>query len=103
MAAGMATGLDLLPTCLRLSGAAGPTTKLDGVDMWPLFHALALHPLLLLRGEVSDLLSAEAFDRMRAAAPEARFAVVRGVGHAPMLDEPEAIAAIDAFLAALAP
>lgn len=74
-----------------------------GVDMWPLFHALALHPLLLLRGEVSDLLSAEAFDRMRAAAPEARFAVVRGVGHAPMLDEPEAIAAIDAFLAALAP
>jgi pimeloyl-ACP methyl ester carboxylesterase len=68
------------------------------VDMWPLFHALALHPLLALRGEVSDLLSAEAFERMRVAAPNARFAVIPGVGHAPMLDEPAAVAAIDQFL-----
>jgi pimeloyl-ACP methyl ester carboxylesterase len=69
-------------------------------DMWPLFRALARHPLLVLRGEVSDLVSTEAFERMRAAAPNAQFAVVPGVGHAPMLDEPEALAATDRFLAA---
>ena len=70
------------------------------VDMWPLFHAVAQHSLLVLRGEVSDLLSPEAFARMKQAAPNARFAVVPGVGHAPMLDEPAAVAAIDAFLEA---
>lgn len=78
--------------------AAAPT-----VDMWPLFRALAQHPLLVLRGAVSDLLSAEAFARMEEAVPSASFSVVPGVGHAPMLDEPEAIAAIDAFLDAAAP
>ena len=68
------------------------------IDMWPLFTALAQKPLLVVRGEVSDLLSAEAAAKMQAAAPDAKFAVVPGVGHAPDLDEPEAVAAIDAFL-----
>jgi pimeloyl-ACP methyl ester carboxylesterase len=72
------------------------------VDMWPLFHALARHPLLVLRGARSDLLGTNAVERMRAAAPQARFAEVAGVGHAPMLDEPEATAAIASFLDALA-
>ena len=35
---------------------------------------------------------------MQAAAPNAGFAVMPGVGHAPELDEPEAVAAIDGFL-----
>lgn len=69
------------------------------VDMGPLFQAAASHPLLVLRGERSDLLSHEAFGRMRAAAPQAGFAEIAGVGHAPMLDEPDAVAAIDRFLA----
>jgi len=77
--------------------AAAPT-----VDMWPLFRALAQHPLLALRGEVSDLVSSEAFERMRVAAAQACFAVVPGVGHAPMLDEPVAVAAIDPFLDGIA-
>jgi pimeloyl-ACP methyl ester carboxylesterase len=68
------------------------------VDMWPLFQALAQKPLLVIRGERSDLLSAGALDRMREAAPGMRLAVVPGVGHAPDLDEPKAVAAIDAFL-----
>ncbi len=75
-----------------------PAAAAPAVDMWPLFHALARHPLLALRGEVSDLVSLDAFARMREAAPNAKFAVVPGVGHAPMLDEPAAVAAIDAFL-----
>lgn len=73
------------------------------VDIWPMFNELAGHPLLVLRGEQSDLLDEEAFDRMRDAAPGAQFAIIPGVGHAPTLDEPEAAAAIDAFLADVAP
>jgi pimeloyl-ACP methyl ester carboxylesterase len=71
------------------------------VDMWPLFAALAQKPLLVVRGELSDLLSADAAAKMQAAAPQAQFAIVPRVGHAPELDEPEAVAAIDAFLEGL--
>jgi pimeloyl-ACP methyl ester carboxylesterase len=78
--------------------SAGPAPQ---VDMWPLFDALAQKPLLVVRGAKSDLLSVEALEKMRAAAPAMKIAVVPGVGHAPDLDEPEAVAAIDAFLAAI--
>ena len=67
-------------------------------DMWPLFAALAQKPLLVIRGAKSDLLSAGALEKMHAAAPDMKSAVVPGVGHAPELNEPEAVAAIDAFL-----
>ena len=75
---------------------AGPTPK---IDMWPLFHALAAKPLLVVRGALSELLSASTARKMREAAPDACFVEVPDVGHAPMLDEPEAVAAIDSFLA----
>jgi pimeloyl-ACP methyl ester carboxylesterase len=74
---------------------AGPTPN---VDMWPFFQALAQKPLLVIRGAKSDLLTAETLEKMRAAAPTMKSAVVSGVGHAPELSEPEAVAAIDAFL-----
>lgn len=77
---------------------AGATPK---IDMWPLFMALAQKPLLLVRGELSELLTAASAEVMRKAAPEMHFVEVSGVGHAPDLDEPEAIAAIDRFLASL--
>ena len=76
--------------------AAGPTAQ---IDLWPAFRVLAERPLLILRGGESDLISAAGAARMREAAPNARFAEVAGVGHAPDLDEPEASAAVDAFLA----
>jgi hypothetical protein len=38
---------------------------------------------------------------MKTVAPGMKLATVPGVGHAPDLNEPEAIAAIDAFLASL--
>lgn len=38
---------------------------------------------------------------MREAAPEMKSVTVPDIGHAPMLDEPEAAAAIDGFLASL--
>lgn len=77
----------------------GPVPK---VDMWPLFKALGEKPLLVVRGERSDLLSAASLDKMHEAVPTMKSVVVPGVGHAPMLDEPQAVASIDAFLDSIA-
>lgn len=73
------------------------------IDLWPMFSTLAQKPLLLVRGEKSDLLSADALERMTQAAPHARSVVVAGAGHAPTLTEPDAVAAIDEFLGEVAP
>lgn len=68
-------------------------------SLWPYFRRLARkRPTLLIRGETSDLLSAAIAEKMKKAAPTMHYAQVPGVGHAPMLDEPEAKAAIFEFL-----
>jgi len=74
-------------------GAAQP-------DLWPLWQALDGKPVLLLRGALSDLLSPETAAAMqnRHRGPYG-FAEIPGRGHAPLLDEPEAVAAIETFLA----
>lgn len=69
------------------------------VDMWPAYDALAGRPLLVLRGALSDLLSAETLGDMARRIPDADVVTVPRVGHAPMLDEPEALAAIERLLA----
>lgn len=72
-----------------------------GVDMWPALDRLASIPVLILRGERSDLLSADVTARMVARLPRATAVTVPAVGHAPTLDEPVAVATIDRFLADL--
>ena len=67
-------------------------------DMWPLYRKLGDAPLLIVRGELSDLLSAPVAQAMVVANPAAELVTVPGVGHAPVLSEPEAIAAIDRLL-----
>lgn len=67
-------------------------------DLWPLFDVAAQKPMLVVRGEHSDILSMDCVDEMRRRCPELVFQSVRNRGHAPMLTEPEALAAIDAFL-----
>lgn len=68
-------------------------------DLWPAFCALAGRPLLILRGELSDLLSVATLAAMAARLPGADVVTVAGVGHAPTLDEPEAVAGLDRLLA----
>lgn len=75
---------------------AGPVPR---VDLWPLFAALGEKPLLVIRGSKSDLLTEATAAKMERVAPEMKLATVADVGHAPELCEPEAIAAIDEFLA----
>lgn len=67
-------------------------------NAWPLFNALAGRPVTILRGETSDLLSADVAQRMRDSIPGAELVTVPGVGHAPDFDEPESVAAVDRLL-----
>lgn len=69
------------------------------VDLWPLFDACAGLPLALIRGGNSDLLSREVAAEMRRHRPDLIFADVPERAHVPFLDEPEALAAIRAWLA----
>lgn len=91
-------GLDYDPDIAVPIRAAGAKALVP--DLWPMFRRLARkRPTLLVRGATSDLLSADIAARMRRAAPAMAYVEVPGVGHAPMLEEPEARAAIFAFLA----
>jgi len=69
------------------------------VDLWTAFTGLRDVPMVLIRGELSDLLSPRTVDRMKQINPALRVVNVPRVGHAPTLDEPEARAAIDDLLA----
>ena len=71
------------------------------MDLWPVYRALGDVPLLILRGELSDILARSAGEKMVAELPRARLVEVPGVGHAPTMDEAEARAAIDAWAAEL--
>jgi pimeloyl-ACP methyl ester carboxylesterase len=79
--------------------AVGPDGKAVSLDLWKLFDCLDTIPALALRAANSDLLSAETLARMQAAKPDLVAVTVPGRGHVPFLDEPLALAAIDAFLA----
>ena len=70
-------------------------------DLWPLFDACAGLPLALVRGANSDLLSAETAAKMRRHRPDMTFAKVPDRAHIPFLDEPQAVACLNAFLFAL--
>jgi pimeloyl-ACP methyl ester carboxylesterase len=70
------------------------------VDTWAAFASLDM-PCLVLRGELSDLLSADIVRRMSGVKPDLKSAVIPNRGHAPLLDEPASLVAIDSFLKSL--
>ncbi len=71
-------------------------------DLWPMWDLLAAIPLLSIRGAISDILSARTVAEMQRRHPDNFTAIeIPNRGHAPMLDEPEALAAIDLFLQSL--
>ncbi|GLK55482.1 pimeloyl-ACP methyl ester carboxylesterase [Methylopila capsulata] len=82
------------------------TRSLESLDLekplptlWPLFDGLAGVPLMAIRGETSDILSAETLRAMKARRPDLVVLDVPGQGHAPQLGDPATLSAITAFLA----
>ncbi|QPQ56015.1 alpha/beta hydrolase [Allosphingosinicella flava] len=69
-----------------------------GFDPWMALAGLEDVPTLVVRGERSDLLSATTLEKMHARLPDMESVTVPNVGHTPLLDEPEAVAAIDRLL-----
>ena len=72
------------------------------VDLWPFFEALAGLPVACIRGANSNLLTAETLVEMQKRHPDMISAVVPGRGHIPFLDEPEAVAALHAWIGRMA-
>jgi pimeloyl-ACP methyl ester carboxylesterase len=70
-----------------------------GVDLWPTLDALADVPTLIVRGELSDLFSNKTAQAMLGRLNTATLVTVTGAGHAPTLDEPEAVIALKTLLA----
>ena len=69
-------------------------------NLWPLWGMLVRVPVLVIRGALSDILSVATLARMQREKRDLKVLTVANRGHAPMLDEPECITAIDEFLAA---
>lgn len=74
-----------------------PASATPQVDMWPMFDALAKRPLLVLRGETSDILE-DGVAATMATRPGVELVTIPRIGHAPTLDEPESVAAIERLL-----
>jgi pimeloyl-ACP methyl ester carboxylesterase len=70
-------------------------------DLWPLFKSLGSLPVLAIRGVLSDILSEATFARMQHEKSNLIALSVPNRGHAPLLDEPQCLTAIDAFLGSL--
>lgn len=71
-------------------------------DMWPTLEGLKGKPVVVVRGERSDILGAEVAAKMIERLPGSELVTIPGVGHAPTLDEPEAAAGIERMLAKVA-
>lgn len=67
------------------------------VELWQLFDAITC-PTLLLRGEKSDLLTAQTAQAMTQRGPHAKLIEVPDVGHAPTLMDEAQIAPVREFL-----
>lgn len=67
-------------------------------DLWPLYRVLTERPTLIVRGGTSDLLSTTIAGRMITEGKNTKLIEVPDIGHAPMLDEPEAAEAILDFV-----
>ena len=92
--------LDYDPNIARSLGKVKPGA-LTNFALWRMFGGLKKTPLLVVRGQTSDILSEKTALEMVRRHPDAKLATVPRVGHAPILDEPAAVSAITEFLARL--
>jgi pimeloyl-ACP methyl ester carboxylesterase len=67
-------------------------------DPWHYFEALENIPTMVLRGELSDILSDQILTKMQTRNPNLASAVIPNRGHVPLLDEDTSIKAIHQLL-----
>lgn len=84
------------PNLMRVLGGLDLSKPLP--QLWSQFNALHKVPLMVIRGENSDLLSPDVFEAMRTAHKDAVGIEVPGQGHAPLLRDPFSIGKIADFL-----
>lgn len=82
---------EAFPTDEQIQQAESP-------DLWPLFDTLLTLPVTVLRAEHSDLLSDATVAQMKRRHPLLAAHTIKDRGHVPFLDEPDAQAAIKAWL-----
>lgn len=79
------------------------TPDMAAPTLWPQFDALAGVPVMVIRGLLSDLLSAETVAAMQMRHPSLEVVEVANQGHAPLLADHQTIARISAFVDAVDP
>ena len=84
------------PKLANTLAEVGPDMK--RIELWPQFEAMAERPTLAIRGENSDLLSAETLQDMTRRRPKCESWVVPGQGHAPLLTDAVTIERIRTFV-----
>lgn len=84
------------PKLAKTLAEVGPDMK--RIELWPQFEAMAQVPTLAIRGENSDLLSAETLQEMTRRCPLCESWVVPGQGHAPLLTDSITIERIRTFV-----
>jgi pimeloyl-ACP methyl ester carboxylesterase len=67
-------------------------------DPWQLFDSLKNTETLVLRGELSDILSFEILTKMHNRNPNLKSAIIPNRGHVPLLDEQTSVLAVEDFL-----
>jgi pimeloyl-ACP methyl ester carboxylesterase len=65
--------------------------------LWPQFDGLAHVPIMVIRGEHSDIISPETVAAMAVRRPDLEVFEVKGQGHAPLLTDQASIDRITAF------
>ena len=65
--------------------------------MWQLYSAIKKIPTVCIRGELSDILLEETFNKMKKVKKDLIQVIVKKCGHNPQLNEPEVIIAIENF------
>jgi len=70
----------------------------ETANLWNLWRAVGTRPALVIRGGLSDILSAGTLLRMQAEKPDLVHYTLPDVGHAPTLNEPPVREVLDEFL-----
>ncbi len=67
-------------------------------DLWSVYEQILDKPMLLIRGELSDIIDVECVQKMKQMKPDIEILELPNVGHAPLLSEAGVAPRIEEFL-----